>query len=220
MTRDEERDMIGRVLDGDAAAFETLVLANQRKVYTLCLRMTGNPEDAEDLAQEAFIKAYQNLENFKGESGFGAWLYRLTSNVCIDYLRREKRREKSSLTYLDEAGAMLEFDVPDDRLRPDVAVERRQVQEGIRRGLDRLSPEHRAILILREMNGLSYEEIGVALDLSAGTVKSRIARARSALGKFLLTDGNFSERNASKEYSIGIANQNTEIRNRTERGEG
>jgi len=200
VTREEERHIISRVLDGNAAAFEALVLANQRKVYTLCLRMTGNSEDAEDLAQDAFIKAYQNLGNFKGESGFGAWLYRLTSNVCIDHLRREKRREKSSLTYLDNAGTVWEIEVPDERFRPDVAIEQRQVQESIQRGLNTLSPEHRAILILREINGLSYEEIGKVLAISAGTVKSRIARARSALSKFLLTDGNLPERNTSMRY--------------------
>jgi len=207
VTREEERAVIERVLAGESEAFETLLLANQRKVYNLCLRMTGNAEDAEDLAQEAFWKAYQNLAGFKGESGFGPWLYRLASNVCIDHLRREKRREKSSLTYQDESGAAVDIEVPDERFMPETMLDRRQVQESIQRGLDTLTPEHRNILVLREINGLSYEEIGETLELEAGTVKSRISRARIALSKFLLQDGNISEKNSSLEH-------------REERGEG
>jgi len=163
--------------------------------------MTGSQEDAEDLAQEAFLKAYQSLAGFKGESGFGPWLYRLTSNVCIDHLRREKRREKSSLTYLDESGAQMELEVPDERFMPEAAFERRQVQESIQRGLDTLTPEHRNILILREINGLSYDEIAEALGLEAGTVKSRISRARLALSKFLLGEGNFPGGNSSEKQT-------------------
>jgi len=207
VTREEERAVIERVLAGESEAFETLLLANQRKVYNLCLRMTGNAEDAEDLAQEAFWKAYQNLAGFKGESGFGPWLYRLASNVCIDHLRREKRREKSSLTYQDESWAAVDIEVPDERFMPETMLDRRQVQESIQRGLDTLTPEHRNILVLREINGLSYEEIGETLELEAGTVKSRISRARIALSKFLLQDGNISEKNSSLEH-------------REERGEG
>jgi len=199
VTREDERSIIDRVLAGEAEAFEVLVRANQRKVYNLCFRMTGNQEDAEDLAQEAFIKAYQNLAGFKGESGFGPWLYRLASNVCIDHLRREKRREKSSLTYLDEAGAAVEIEVADERFSPEATLDRRQVQEGIGRGLDTLTPEHRHILILREINGFSYDEIAEVLELSAGTVKSRISRARLVLRKFLLMEGNFPEGNSSKK---------------------
>ena len=192
MTKEEVRAVIDRVLAGDADAFEVLVAANQRKVYNLCLRMTGNAEDAEDLAQEAFFRAYQNLASYKGESAFSAWLYRLTSNVCIDHLRRERKREKSSLTYLDESGAPQEIDIPDERFAPERTLERRQVGERIQEGLDTLTPEHRKILILRELGGLSYDEIAARLGLSAGTVKSRISRARQSLSKFLLEDWNFS----------------------------
>ena len=209
MTR-EEGAVIGRVLGGEAEAFEILVRANQRKVYNLCLRMTGNSEDAEDLAQEAFLKAYQNLGSFKGESGFGPWLYRLASNVCIDHLRREKRREKGSLTYIDESGAALEIEVPDERFSPAVALDRRQTQERVQQGLAALTPEHRSILVLREMSGLSYDEIADALGLSAGTVKSRISRARLALCKILLYEGNFSEGNPSGKWTDergGVANE-------------
>jgi len=198
VTREEERGVIQRVLVGETECFEVLVRSNQRRVYNLCLRMTGNAEDAEDLAQESFIRAYQNLESFKGESGFGPWLYRLASNICIDHLRREKRREKGSLTYLDDSGAAQEIEVPDERFTPEVLFERRQAEEQVRQGLDNLTTEHRTILVLRELNGLCYDEIGSALGLSVGTVKSRISRARLALSKILLQEGNFFERHSSR----------------------
>ncbi|MCL2367888.1 MAG: sigma-70 family RNA polymerase sigma factor [Oscillospiraceae bacterium] len=201
MTREEAQSVIGRVLAGDTDAFEILVRTNQRKVYNLCLRMTGSQEDAEDLAQEAFLRAYQNLASYKGESAFSAWLYRLTSNVCIDHLRRERKRDKGSLTYLDEAGTVQEIEVPDERFTPEGTLERRQVQESIQKGLDTLTPEHRNILVLREVGGLSYDEIAASLGLSAGTVKSRISRARQSLSKFLLTDGNISVGISSERVS-------------------
>jgi len=199
VTKVKERETIDRVLSGDTEAFESLVLQNQRKIYNLCLRMTGNPEDASDLVQDAFLKAYQNLASFKGESGFSLWLYRLTSNVCIDHLRREKRREKSSLTYIDESGEAMELELPDERFAPETELERRQTAEGIQKGLDALTAEHRQILILREINGLSYDEIAEILAIHAGTVKSRIARARLNLRKILLEDGNFLAGGSSKK---------------------
>jgi len=201
LTRTEERAVIDRVLSGETEAFELLVLGSQRKIYNLCLRMTGNPEDANDLTQDSFLKAYQNLASFKGESGFSLWLYRLASNACIDHLRREKRRVKSSLTVQDESGETVELELPDERFTPEGELERRQVIESVEAGLLTLTEEHRQILVLREINGLSYEEIADILDISAGTVKSRISRARVILRKFLLDQGNFSESYASKEHT-------------------
>jgi len=200
VTREEERAVIDRVLAGETDAFELLVMKNQRKIYNLCLRMTGNVEDASDLAQDAFLKAYQNLASFKSESSFSLWLYRLASNVCIDHLRREKRREKRSLTYLDDSGEAMELELSDERFTPERELERRQMVEGIRQGLETLTDEHRQILVLREVNELSYDEIAELLSISAGTVKSRISRARVLLRKFLLEQGNFLERQASEHY--------------------
>lgn len=201
MTRTEERSTIDRVLSGETDAFELLVVHNQRKIYNLCLRMTGNPEDASDLTQDAFLKAYQNLSGFKGESGFSLWLYRLASNVCIDHLRREKRRARQSLTYQDESGDAVELELPDERFTPEGELDRRQIIEGIQAGLATLSEEHRQILVLREVNELSYDEIAALLEISAGTVKSRISRARVMLRKFLLEQGNFSDISSSEKYS-------------------
>jgi len=200
MTREEELITVGRVLAGENEAFEILVIANQKKIYNRCLRIVKNPEDANDLAQDAFLKAYQNLASFKGESGFSLWLYRLTTNVCLDFLRREKRREKVSLSYQDDAGDTIEIEVPDERFTPHKEAERNEFLENIHQGLTSLSDEHRKILMMRELDGLSYDEIAAFLGLSPGTVKSRIARARQNLTKILLEDGNFSDYITSNKH--------------------
>ena len=193
MTREEELEIILRVRAGDTDAFEALVLEHQNKVYSLALRMVGNEEDARDMAQEAFIRAFNSLASFRGESKFSVWLYRLTSNICIDFLRGRAKRRTVSLNWEDEDGEEGELEIPDERFSPEARLERTELRESVRRGLDSLSPEYREILLLREINGLSYDEISRALNLEEGTVKSRIARARLALRKFLVSSGNFSD---------------------------
>lgn len=171
---------------GDTQAFEQLILQNQSKVYNLAYRMTGNSEDALDVSQEAFIKAWQALPNFKGESSFSTWMYRLTSNCAIDLLRKHKRKPHSSLTtnYLeDEEGS--ELQIPDQRFDPSHALQHKELGDAIEKGLRLLPPHHRDVLIMREIDGLSYHEISTTLALDLGTVKSRIARGRMALRKFL-----------------------------------
>ena len=201
MTKEEELIVVGRVLAGESEAFEILVVANQKKVYNRCLRIVKNPEDANDLAQDAFLKAYQNLASFKGESGFSLWLYRLTTNVCLDFLRREKRREKVSLSYQDDSGDTIEIELPDERFTPHKEAERNEFLENFQQGLSSLSDEHRKILMMRELDGLTYDEIATFLGLSSGTVKSRIARARQHLTKILLENGNFSDYITSNKHT-------------------
>ena len=197
MTREQEAAAVRRVLDGDLGAFEELVAAYEKQVYNLALRMTDNPQDAEDMAQEAFLKAYRSLSQFRGDSKFSVWLYRIVSNVCLDYLRGQKRRSAVSLSVEDDDGEETQFDLPDESASPELLLERKLTREAVQRGLQRLSDEQRQILLLREIQGLSYEEIGLALQLEPGTVKSRIFRARKRLCAFLLTDGNIPETYAS-----------------------
>ena len=187
-----EQELVALARKGDQDAFARLVEANQNKVYTLALRLTGNPEDGADLAQEAFLRAWRGLPSFHGESSFSTWLYRLASNVCIDFLRGKKRREAVVFTSLDGAENPDPAETPDHRLTPEGEAERRELREAVNRGLGKLSDEHRQVLVLRELEGLSYGEIAVRLALEEGTVKSRIARARMALRSILLSDGNFS----------------------------
>ena len=193
-----DRELVERAKRGDQSAFERLVLDNQNRVYSLALRLVNDREEAADLAQEAFVKAWQGLPSFQGESSFATWIYRLTTNVCIDWLRRQKRREgvEPSVSLDDEESGWAE---PADRdSDPPLLLERSERGKALARGLDRLPDWQRRALVLRELSGLSYQEIGQALDIDLGTVKSRIARARLNLRKILLEDGNFFDRPPSK----------------------
>ncbi|MBD5149580.1 MAG: sigma-70 family RNA polymerase sigma factor [Oscillibacter sp.] len=173
---------------GDEAAFEELMRLHEKKVYNLALRMCGSPEDAADAAQEAFLAAWKGLPNFRGEAGFSTWLYRLTSNAAIDRLRRtRRRREEASLD--DEA---LRLDAVDGAPSPQARAEGEELREAVLSGLAQLSDDHRQALTLRELQELSYEEIAAVLELDLGTVKSRISRARGALRKILIKNGNLS----------------------------
>lgn len=194
-----EADLIVKAQQGDEDAFAQLLDAHQGKVYGLTLRLTGSPEDAMELTQETFFNAWRGLPSFHQDSKFSTWLYRLATNATIDFLRKEKRRRSvavSSLSVEDEEEQRV-LDIPDHRFTPQSEAERRELQEAVHRGLSKLSDEHRQVLILRELNGLSYGEIAEVLSIEEGTVKSRISRARLALRKILLEDGNFSYSAAS-----------------------
>ena len=190
MTREQEATIIKQVLEGDVNAFEGLVKEYEKNVYNLALRMTGDPEDAADMAQDAFIKAYSSLSSFRGDSKFSVWLFRIVSNLCLDFLRSRKRRPTVSLSVENDEGEDMEFEIADESQSPETLLEQKLTREAVRRGLDSLPPEQRQILLLREIQGLSYEEIAQVLALESGTVKSRIFRARKRLSAFLLREGN------------------------------
>ncbi len=197
MTREEELHIIRRVLDGDTNAFEGLVLEHQKNVYNLALKMLGNPEDAMDASQECFLRAFRSLSGFQGDSRFSVWLYRLTSNVCIDFLSKKKRRAEVPLTFSDEDDEERELEIPDERFSPETILDRSERIKAVRDGLSRLPEEYRNILTLREIGGMRYEELSDALGLELGTVKSKLFRARKKLCAILLECGNFSDSDAS-----------------------
>ena len=183
-----ERELVRAAAGGDTEAFERLVRTYENKIYSLAFRMCGSSEEASDIAQEAFLAAWRGLPAFRGESGFATWLYRLTSNAAIDYLRRQKK-QRGDMSLDDEE---LGLDAVDTGPGPQDAAEQMEVQSAVAEGLRQLGEGHRQVLVLREIQGLSYEEIADVLQVDLGTVKSRISRARSALRKILLESGNLS----------------------------
>lgn len=193
MTREQEYLIVQRVLEGDTNAFEELVLEYEKKVYNVALRMLNNSEDAADMTQEAFIKAYNSLSGFRGDSKFSVWLTRIVSNLCLDFLRSRNRRPTVSLSMEDEDGEDVQLDIADTSQSPGQLLERSLTRESVRRGLQSLPEDYREILLLREIQGLSYDEIAAALDIEVGTVKSRIFRGRKKLCDYLIKDGNIPE---------------------------
>ncbi|MBQ7434651.1 MAG: sigma-70 family RNA polymerase sigma factor [Oscillospiraceae bacterium] len=203
MTREQEAMIVRKVLQGDVNAFEKLVTEYERAVYAIAQRMTGNAEDAADMTQETFIKAYNSLSSFRGDSKFSVWLYRIANNVCLDFLRSRSRKPTVSLSTEDDDGEETQLDIADESQSPELLLENALTRDAVRRGLDSLPPDYRQILLLREIQGLSYEEIAAALGIESGTVKSRIFRARKRLCTFLIEDGNIPEFRSSGKVKGG-----------------
>lgn len=197
MTEVSEKKIIEKVLGGDANAFEELVLKYEKTVYNLALRMVGDRDDAFDMTQEAFIKAYGSLSSFRGDSKFSVWIYRITTNVCLDFLRSKSRKQQVSLTVSDD-DEDAQLDIPDPKADPEQQLIKKISMQSVEEGLKTLPDKQRQILVMRELGGMSYAEIGKALSLEEGTVKSRIFRARKRLCTFLLDSGNIPESIASK----------------------
>ena len=203
MTEEKILSIIREVQNGDVNAFEGIVREYEKSVYNIALRMTGDREDALDVSQEAFLKAYHALPLFRGESKFSVWLYRIVSNACLDFLRERKRRAEVSLSVGDEEDETAEMEIRDESLSPETLYERKLTREAVQRGLLSLPEDQRKILLLREIQGFSYEEIGRILSLESGTVKSRIFRARRKLCEFLAEEGNISLPSSSRKTGGG-----------------
>lgn len=192
-----EQVLLQRAKKGEIAAFEALVNAYERRVYTLALRSTGSEADAADITQEVFLRAYRALPTFRGDSGLSTWLYRITINLCVDLARKNNPTDS-----LDEEYAA---SIPEVRgaHQPEAALENNELRRELDIALSMVSEEHRKIVILRDVAGMSYTDIAAALDLEEGTVKSRLARARKALRKILIERGNISLPSASKQSERG-----------------
>ncbi len=203
MTEVSEKKIIEKVLGGDANAFEELVLKYEKTVYNLALRMVGDRDDAFDMTQEAFIKAYGSLSSFRGDSKFSVWIYRIATNVCLDFLRSKSRKQQVSLTVSDDDDEDAQLDIPDPKADPEQQLIKKISMQSVEEGLKTLPDKQRQILVMRELGGMSYAEIGKALSLEEGTVKSRIFRARKRLCTFLLDSGNIPESIASKGMKGG-----------------
>ncbi len=172
----EIRKYIERAIEGDEDSFAALISFVQNKAYAIAYRYMKNDADARDAMQEAFIKMYLNLGSFGYRSKFETWFYRILINCCLDALR--KRRFDGDI---DES-----FDIADESPGAPEQLILKERQEALRRAIDSLSEDHRSIIILRELEGLSYEEIAQSLEIQPGTVKSRLSRAKENLKKILL----------------------------------
>jgi len=194
---ENELELVERVRGGDADAFEQLMRAYQSKVYNTALRMTGSREDAFDISQEVFVRVYRSISLFRSDSSFSTWIYRLCSNMCIDFLRKRKHVSEVSLTRRDDEGEIEgENEVADNQFDPERAYENAELREKLFAAIDKLSEEHRQAVVLRDIEGLSYAQIAEVAGIEEGTVKSRISRAREAL-RVLLREGNFFSDRAS-----------------------
>lgn len=189
---------INRFKGGDESAFEEIVKAYQDRIYNLCRVSLGNPRDAEDAAQDVFIKVYQNLKKFDPAPSFSSWIYRIAVNTCIDYKRRPAAW-RQLLGIFDE-GREFPLDARSNLPSPEEMYESKKTGEAIRRGLSLISPKLRTVIVLKEIEGLSYEEIAGVLGISIGTVKSRIFRAREELRRFLSEkNGQFPDKLLNKK---------------------
>jgi RNA polymerase sigma-70 factor, ECF subfamily len=183
-----EQILLEKSKAGDVAAFEMLIEAYQKKIFNLAFRMIGNYEDAGDLAQEALIRIFKSISNFKEQSSLSTWIYRITTNVCLDEIRKKKNRKVLSLDeeIHIEDGDMQRQIMSDDPL-PDELMEKKELRQIINSAIDSLPEDQRLVITLRDIQGLSYDEIGRVLECPAGTVKSRINRARFALKNVLIS---------------------------------
>ncbi|NPV90686.1 MAG: sigma-70 family RNA polymerase sigma factor [Firmicutes bacterium] len=179
---DPVRQLVARSQQNDLQAFEDLITRYQDRVFTLCRQLTGNHTDAQDLSQEVFVKAYFNLASFRFEADFGTWLHRIAVNQWLNFKRKKGILASVSLDepiHTDQGEMARE--VASDTMTPEEAYEKEETRRLVHQAMQKISPEHRMVLVLREFNEMSYEDLAAVLDCSLGTVKSRLNRARQSL---------------------------------------
>jgi RNA polymerase sigma-70 factor, ECF subfamily len=174
--QDPDRDLIDRVLGGDRSAFNHLVVKYRNRVMGIAMRMLGDRAEAEDVAQDIFVKVFRGLNGFQGGALFSTWLYRVSANSCINHRKRIHLRPAVSAD-----ASVLELRSPDMASNPHVLLEEKQLKLLIEKAIQALPEEQRIVVILRDIEGLSYEAIAEALELELGTVRSRLHRGRMAL---------------------------------------
>ena len=180
MQRDDDR-LVDQALNGDSRAFEILMEKHESKMYAVALRMCKNREDAQDCLQDAMLRIYKALPTFKGQSSFSTWAYRITMNTCLDDLRRKKVRQAQSLDQMLEVG----WAPVDENNTAERHVENSELKRNLSKAIQTLPEEMRAAVVLRDVQGFSYEEIANMLSTNVGTVKSRISRGREKLREIL-----------------------------------
>ena len=197
----DDKHILARARRGELDAFEELVRQYEKRVYAVALRSSGSPEDAADITQEVFLRAWRSIESFRGDSGFSTWLFRITMNLCVDHARHKNAQPQTQPLVVGEEDA--ERPISDTAPTPEEHLENSELGRELAAALDEVSEEHRRIVLLRDVSGLSYTEIAEVLEISEGTVKSRLSRARIALRTILLRRGNLLLSAASKDTKGG-----------------
>jgi len=182
-----DEELVTRSKNGNLQAFEELVCRYERKIYSVAYRLMGSYDDANDLAQEAFLKAFRAINSFRGDSSFSTWLCRIVTNLCRDELRKRYRISVESLDQKICLGDVeIKKQIPSSEPGPEEIYEKHELQQELQDLLTSLSPEFRLAVVLRDLQGFTYQEIAEQMECSVGTVKSRISRARSFLKEKLL----------------------------------
>ncbi len=181
----DDRELVRAAQKGDTMAFEELVARHRDKVYARAYGMMRNEDAALDLSQEAWVKGWQRLRQFQGESSFSTWITRIVINLCLDQLRKQKRQRTDSLEALSEESGGVERQMPVVVVNPSAGLEREELRQRIDRALDQLSYEHRTALILHEFQDMEYKEIAKVMGCSIGTVMSRLFYARRRMAALL-----------------------------------
>lgn len=194
----DERELVIRARGGDESAFAQLITAHEGQVFALCMRMTNNREDAFDLSQEAFLRAWRGLPQFRQTARFSTWLFALTRNVCLDFLRARRSENTVPLVCEDENGEQSPLPLADASPQPQEIAEQREGEKILAECMAQLDAQYREILHLRAVEQLSYDEIADILGVQLGTVKSRLCRARLALRELLL-ERNYFDFDSSKK---------------------
>lgn len=182
-----EKDLILRIKENDTEAFAVIVEKYKKSIFNICYHYLGNYHDADDASQEVFVKVFKSINSFRFASSFSTYITRIAINTCNDYFKKNKKKEKN-INIDDESVPY----ISDIKNAPEEDYELKERQKIVRTAISRLNKRHRQMIILRDLNGYSYEEIAKTLGISQGTVKSRISRARLALKEIILKDGTFS----------------------------
>ena len=181
----DDESLVKAARKGELAAFEELVFRHRDPIYARAFSMTRNEQDAVDLSQEAWIKGWQRLGQFQGESSFTTWMTRIVINLCLDHLRRQKRHRTDSIEAMDDEGGGVERQMPVVTVNPTAGLERAELRQKIDGALGQLSAEHRTVLVLHEFEEMEYKEIARTVGISVGTVMSRLFYARRRLAALL-----------------------------------
>ena len=185
-----DEELVKRVKAGDIDAFEDIIAKYEKRVFGVIYNMLKNDNDIEDIAQDVFIKVYRNIDKFKGNSSLYTWIYRITTNMCLDYMKKNK-----SMIYIDEKVQLddseVDLQLTSKEKLQDELYEEKEMNQKLNKAIDKLPDKQKAMIVLRDIKGLSYDEISEILEIKLGTVKSQINRARLKLKEILENDGTF-----------------------------